>query len=81
MKTKPSPIERFREDLRNAIQARDETQSDVERASGVSQGMISNFLNGKRGLSGASVLKLWPYVYGCEFPSSPAAAPEEASHG
>jgi len=79
MNSQTSPIDRFREDLRNAILTRDETQSDVERVSGVSQGMISNFLNGKRGLSGASVLKLWPYVYGCEFPS-PSSSSEEASN-
>ena len=78
MNNQTSPIERFREDLRNAILQRDETQTEVERICGVSQGMISNFLNGKRGLSGASVLKLWPYVYGCEFPTASASQAEES---
>ena len=78
MNTQTSPIDRFREDLRDAITSRKANQGDVVRASGVSQGAISNFLSGKRGLSGESLLKLWPFVYGCEFTQSIQGASDAA---
>lgn len=53
----------FRHDLQHAMRTLDLIQQDVERDFGVSQSIISNFLSGRRGLSGASVLKLWPLIY------------------
>ncbi|EEB33792.1 hypothetical protein DESPIG_01307 [Desulfovibrio piger ATCC 29098] len=37
----------------------------------MSQGTISNLLSGRRGISGTSLLKLWPFVYPPESPCPP----------
>lgn len=66
-------INEFRQDLRNALKDKGASQSDLA-AYGVTQGTISNFLNGKRGLSAASIYTLWPFVYGCSFPGKNTAS-------
>lgn len=74
MDTTPRDLTSFRGDLRQAMSRTESTQKDVERITGVAQGIICNFLSGKRGLSGDSVFKLWPFVY----PEPPAPTPAPA---
>lgn len=75
MNTTPRDLTTFRGDLRRAMQTTKSTQKDVERVTGVAQGIICNFLSGKRGLSGDSVFKLWPFVYGDRAVSSCLSTP------
>lgn len=63
MKRIPTDIGVFRDDLRKAMIANNDTQDGVGRTVGVSQAVICNFLTGKRGLSGDSVFKIMSYVY------------------
>ena len=64
METKSLSI--FRDDLRQAIRDSGMTQYQVQLATGVSQGVISNFLRASRGLSVRSFEKLWRFVYGTD---------------
>lgn len=73
-------IEKFRSDfqLRRTLQGG--PMLDVASACNVDFAIISRFAAGKRGLSFENVIKLWPFVYGHEFPSppSPTASPKTA---
>lgn len=44
------------------------SQKHIAEQCGVEQAAISRFIAGKNGLSFDYVLKLWPYIYGYEFP-------------
>ncbi len=58
-------IEQFREDLAMAMAREKVTQAELGTLCKVPQGTISMFLRGKRNrLSGAVMLRLWPFVYG-----------------
>ena len=58
-------IEQFREDLAMAMAREKVTQAELGSLCNVPQGTISMFLRGKRNrLSGAVMLRLWPFVYG-----------------
>lgn len=73
MKSIPKNTEAFREDLRKVMSESGKSQRDLETGYGVSQAILSNFISGNRGISSDSMLKLWPFVYGCDFtPAIPA---------
>lgn len=57
-------LDTFRQDLLLAMKRTKSGQLDIERQYGVSQGTISNFLRGRRGLSASALVRLWPFVYG-----------------
>ena len=73
-------IETFREDLRQAIAKNGLSQCELARVSGVGQYNISRFLNPperngriERDMKLSVAMKLWPFVYGCDFtPKAPA---------
>ena len=67
MKTETLSMDRLREDLLTAMQSRNARQKDVVSTCGISQGVLSNFILKKRGLAFSSLVKLWPFVYGCPF--------------
>lgn len=71
MKTIPLTLDAFRRDLKLAMERTGYVQQDITREFGVSQGTISNLLSGRRGISGTSLLKLWPFVYPPESPCPP----------
>lgn len=80
MKKHPHTLEKFRDDLRRAMSERGSSQKDIEISFGVHQSIISNFLSGRRGLSGDNLLALWPFVYGEPPTAPPATSPEPAAH-
>ncbi|WP_081437326.1 helix-turn-helix domain-containing protein [Nitratidesulfovibrio vulgaris] len=59
----------FRTALRAVMARRSLTQTAVAQACGVEQASLSRFLRGEKGLSGESVFKLLPLVYGTSLPS------------
>lgn len=81
MKT-PRTIEDFRQNLRLAMQRSGCVQQDIARLYDVSQGAISNLLSGRRGISGASLLKLWGFVYPeSASPAAPVSTAEQVDGG
>jgi len=67
-------IKAFRDDLRAVMARKKASQTEVTKATGVKQSSLSLFLAGERsGLSGESVLRLYPFVYG---PSTPPEGEE-----
>lgn len=68
----------FRNDLREAMNSRGMSQSELSRVSGVEQYNLSKFLKGEREIVLRNALKLWPFVYG-DIPS-PSILPPEPDH-
>jgi len=60
--------ETFRSDFMARQAATGLSQVEISRMCGVNQPLISRFLSGTRGLGIKPMIKLWPFVYGCEFP-------------
>lgn len=55
----------FKNDLAAVMATNGYTQAEAAKLSGVPQSTISLFLSGARkGMTGDSVFKLWPLVYG-----------------
>lgn len=59
-------------DLRNAYAASGMKQPQVASAYGIDQGNLSRMLRGKYNVGLSAMQKLWPFVYGAEFPEIPA---------
>lgn len=78
MKTIPITLDAFRRDLKLAMERAGYIQQDITREFGVSQGTISNLLSGRRGISGTSLLKLWPFVYPSAPPCSSSGAEDSS---
>lgn len=59
-------LTQFRKDLAAWMEASSTSQVSLSRSSGVDQAILSRFLREKdpEGLSGKSVLLLYPFVYG-----------------
>ena len=69
----------FKHDLAKALENTGHTQAELSKLSGVPQSTISLFLSGSRkGMTGDSMLKLWPFVYGQHPPAKPPAPDQEA---
>jgi len=68
-------LKQFRDDLRRAMSEKGRSQKDLEADFGVHQSIISNFLSERRGVSGESLLALWPFVYGDIAMPRPTASP------
>lgn len=67
MKHNNFSLDTFRKDLKRSMLRAGYVQTDIAKEFGVSQGTISNFLSGRRGISGAAILKLLPFVYPSAF--------------
>ena len=61
-------IAQFRIDFLARQKASGTRQRDISSQFGIQQAALSRFAAGRSGLSFESVVKLWPFVYGCEFP-------------
>ena len=74
-------IETFRSDFLVRLSETCISQNQLSARYGVQQAALSRFSSRKSGLSFESVLKLWPFVYNCNFPSTstPATLPAAAS--
>ena len=73
-------IEKFRTDFLARLASTGVTQRQLEGQSGVQQAAISRFAAGLSGLSFESVVKLWPFVYGSDFPYPTHVPPKETTH-
>lgn len=78
-------IEQFRSDFLARKAETGISQYSISITYGVEQGSLSRFISGKQGLSFNSVISLWPFVYGKNFPStatptSTTESGEEGSH-
>ena len=74
-------IENFRNDLKRALSASGISQCELASMAGVRQGTLSKFLNGNRDrdMKLSVAMRLWPFVYGCDFtPAQPATSPAPA---
>lgn len=63
--------------LRNQLAAGTLSQAALARQSGVSQGTISKIIHGKKTILLSTAIRLWPFVYGSEFPSSVPISPSD----
>lgn len=72
-------IENFRSDFLAKQAETGMGQSRISAVYGVQQAALSRFASKKMGLSFKSIIKLWPFVYGCEF--SPASTMREDGGG
>lgn len=70
-------LTQFRNALRAWMATEGMSQKSLAQASGVDQASISRFLRAKNpdGLSGESVLRLFPFVYGSDARASPEQPP------
>lgn len=74
-------LDTFRIDLRARMTAEKKSQLALAHDVGIEQASLSRFLRGRGGLSGESILRLHPYVYGPRFStSSLAPLTDEPSH-
>ena len=69
-------IEQFRLDFLARQEACGARQRDISIQYGIQQAALSRFAAGRTGLSFESVVKLWPFVYGYDFPKSETSTAE-----
>ena len=77
-------IEKFKSDFLARQQSSGQKQRQISIQYGVQQATLSRFIAGDSGLSFGNICKLWPFVYGCDFPSiptAPATAPSSEEVG
>lgn len=68
----------FIRDLDKAVRDFDGPAYKFAQLGGINQSFLRRLLKGERGVSLATAIKLWPLVYGTEFPHVPDPAPSVA---
>ena len=68
----PMDTDNFISDFTERLKSSGYTQSQLAQFSGLSQGAINKVYNMRRHPKISTVIKLWPYAYGTDFPRIPA---------
>ena len=71
-------INQFRSDFLAMKGAKGVRQAKIAHDFDIDQATLSRFIAGKQGLDFSNVVKLWPLVYGYDFPTPRAQEPPHA---